>query len=166
MIWWNNNNFPTFFMMSGGLNKCFRYRFSRGCYMDSDSYVTCYCPEGYQGRRCESCAPGFEGNPMIPGDYCKPGKTSHCYLAFGVIYVFERYIFKEKDDLHKVIFFSSLSLAVSLLSNFQENKLSLLQAMSRFSNWQKNKEIWAWSWDVGFGVYSYSEGEGGGSCMR
>ena len=165
MIWWNNNNFPTFFMMSGGLNKCFRYRFSRGCYMDSDSYVTCYCPEGYQGRRCESCAPGFEGNPMIPGDYCKPGKTSHCYL--GVIYLYECYTFKEKDDLHKVIFFPWVfHLQSHSCRIFKRINCLFFKQCPGFIIEQKQRNLSLVVGRIGFGVCSFSEGEGGGSCMR
>lgn len=37
--------------------------------------MTCDCPPGYVGRRCEQCAAGYTGNPNIPGDSCRPG---HC----------------------------------------------------------------------------------------
>ena len=39
----------------------FIFRFSRDCYLDQDSQVTCRCPLGYQGRRCEQCSPGYLG---------------------------------------------------------------------------------------------------------
>ncbi|ELU12610.1 hypothetical protein CAPTEDRAFT_90300, partial [Capitella teleta] len=48
-------------------------QFANECYLETDGEVTCSgCPEGYTGRRCESCAPGYEGDPTIPGDFCKP----------------------------------------------------------------------------------------------
>ncbi|XP_065222037.1 basement membrane-specific heparan sulfate proteoglycan core protein isoform X4 [Planococcus citri] len=48
-------------------------QFGRTCYLDSsDRQLTCQCPPGYIGRRCERCAPGYSGNPLLPGDYCKP----------------------------------------------------------------------------------------------
>ena len=42
--------------------------------MDTDGQVTCNCQAGYQGRRCEICAEGYEGNPNIPDESCQPGK--------------------------------------------------------------------------------------------
>ena len=54
----------------------FRFRFSRDCYLDQqDNQVTCRCPMGYQGRRCEECSSGYSGNPLIPGQDCRPGKS-------------------------------------------------------------------------------------------
>ncbi|MCL4125574.1 UNVERIFIED_CONTAM: hypothetical protein GTU68_063769, partial [Idotea baltica] len=47
-------------------------QFSQSCYLDSDGQVTCNCERGYQGRRCEACADGYEGNPTVPGDSCQP----------------------------------------------------------------------------------------------
>eukprot|EP00094_Tigriopus_californicus_P007836 TCALIF_07546-PA protein Name:"Similar to Hspg2 Basement membrane-specific heparan sulfate proteoglycan core protein (Mus musculus)" AED:0.27 eAED:0.27 QI:67/0.56/0.38/1/0.8/0.76/26/0/2378 len=47
-------------------------QFGRECYLDNDREVTCRCPMGYEGRRCDQCAPGYNGNPTIPGDFCKP----------------------------------------------------------------------------------------------
>ena len=29
------------------------------CYLEADFQVTCSCPRGYQGRRCEQCSPGY-----------------------------------------------------------------------------------------------------------
>ncbi|XP_059170575.1 basement membrane-specific heparan sulfate proteoglycan core protein-like [Physella acuta] len=47
-------------------------QFSTDCILESDGQVTCTaCPAGHTGRRCERCAPGYQGNPMRPGDYCK-----------------------------------------------------------------------------------------------
>lgn len=50
------------------------FRFSRECYLDFDSQVTCRCPMGYEGRRCEQCSRGYMGNPQVPGESCRPGK--------------------------------------------------------------------------------------------
>ncbi|KAK6966048.1 basement membrane-specific heparan sulfate proteoglycan core protein, partial [Biomphalaria glabrata] len=47
-------------------------QFSSDCVLDRDRQVTCTaCPVGHEGRRCERCAPGYSGDPMSPGDYCK-----------------------------------------------------------------------------------------------
>uniref|UniRef100_A0A1B6EDX6 Basement membrane-specific heparan sulfate proteoglycan core protein n=1 Tax=Clastoptera arizonana TaxID=38151 RepID=A0A1B6EDX6_9HEMI len=46
-------------------------RFASTCSLGSDGSVTCDCQTGYQGRRCESCARGYTGNPLIPGDLCR-----------------------------------------------------------------------------------------------
>lgn len=35
--------------------------------------MTCDCPPAYTGRRCEQCAAGYTGNPLVPGDSCRPG---------------------------------------------------------------------------------------------
>ncbi|XP_034241184.1 basement membrane-specific heparan sulfate proteoglycan core protein-like isoform X2 [Thrips palmi] len=48
-------------------------QFARTCHLDTDGQVTCDCPQGYEGRRCEKCARGYQGNPFIPGDICRPG---------------------------------------------------------------------------------------------
>ncbi|XP_050453317.1 basement membrane-specific heparan sulfate proteoglycan core protein isoform X8 [Cataglyphis hispanica] len=47
-------------------------QFARTCHLGSDGQPTCDCPAGYVGRRCEQCAAGYQGNPLIPGDMCIP----------------------------------------------------------------------------------------------
>ncbi|XP_014478060.1 PREDICTED: basement membrane-specific heparan sulfate proteoglycan core protein isoform X5 [Dinoponera quadriceps] len=47
-------------------------QFARTCHLGSDGQPTCDCPAGYVGRRCEQCASGYQGNPLIPGDMCVP----------------------------------------------------------------------------------------------
>ncbi|XP_025082607.1 basement membrane-specific heparan sulfate proteoglycan core protein-like isoform X8 [Pomacea canaliculata] len=48
-------------------------QFSPTCILAPDRQVTCTaCPVGHTGRRCESCLPGYEGNPLQPGSFCKP----------------------------------------------------------------------------------------------
>ncbi|RUS87348.1 hypothetical protein EGW08_004890, partial [Elysia chlorotica] len=48
-------------------------QFSPTCFMDVDRQITCdACPRGYDGRRCERCAVGYEGNPSIPYQICRP----------------------------------------------------------------------------------------------
>ncbi|CAL1298847.1 unnamed protein product [Larinioides sclopetarius] len=47
-------------------------QFSPTCILDTDGQVTCdACPIGYEGRRCERCGPGYDGNPNIPGGSCR-----------------------------------------------------------------------------------------------
>ncbi|RUS82429.1 hypothetical protein EGW08_009817 [Elysia chlorotica] len=36
----------------------------------------CECQQGYSGRNCDTCAPGYYGNPLVPNDYCKPCECS------------------------------------------------------------------------------------------
>lgn len=45
-------------------------RFGRTCDLGSDLNPICHCPPGYVGLRCEKCAIGYHGNPLIPGDMC------------------------------------------------------------------------------------------------
>jgi len=52
---------------------CVASRFQAECSIESDGQLTCHnCPDAYTGRRCEQCAPGFEGNPLIRGEVCRP----------------------------------------------------------------------------------------------
>ncbi|XP_050331111.1 basement membrane-specific heparan sulfate proteoglycan core protein isoform X17 [Bactrocera neohumeralis] len=52
--------------------------FASGCQLSPDGDVTCNCLEGYTGRRCEICAAGYQGNPLIPGGSCHPIPESTC----------------------------------------------------------------------------------------
>ncbi|XP_078066136.1 laminin subunit beta-1 [Mustelus asterias] len=43
------------------------------CHADLDSnQIVCYCKTGYKGSRCDMCAPGYYGNPEVPGGRCWP----------------------------------------------------------------------------------------------
>ncbi|XP_052760298.1 basement membrane-specific heparan sulfate proteoglycan core protein-like isoform X2 [Mya arenaria] len=58
-------------------------QFSPTCELIRDSSnrgdVRCTaCPVGHTGLRCESCLPGYTGNPMKVGDYCKLGPDVNC----------------------------------------------------------------------------------------
>ncbi|XP_030079844.1 basement membrane-specific heparan sulfate proteoglycan core protein isoform X5 [Drosophila hydei] len=52
--------------------------FANGCKLSPDNDVICNCHEGYEGRRCESCAAGYQGNPLIPGGACHKTPESTC----------------------------------------------------------------------------------------
>ncbi|ENN77212.1 hypothetical protein YQE_06349, partial [Dendroctonus ponderosae] len=54
----------------------FTIKFARTCHLNTDGNVVCDCQPGYVGLRCEHCAPGFTGNPLQPGDTCRP--ASQC----------------------------------------------------------------------------------------
>ncbi|XP_034945971.1 basement membrane-specific heparan sulfate proteoglycan core protein isoform X4 [Chelonus insularis] len=45
-------------------------QFARTCRLGSDRQPICDCPPGYIGKRCEQCAAGYHGNPLITGDMC------------------------------------------------------------------------------------------------
>ncbi|XP_066580920.1 laminin subunit alpha-1 [Prorops nasuta] len=53
-------------------------RFSNTCIVREDNEAICHCKPGYSGKRCESCAYGYFGNPGIPGGKCVP---CNCNLA-------------------------------------------------------------------------------------
>ncbi|XP_008118175.2 laminin subunit alpha-1 isoform X1 [Anolis carolinensis] len=47
--------------------------FSPTCHLDSIGDVICdRCPPGYAGPKCERCANGFYGDPLVPGQSCVP----------------------------------------------------------------------------------------------
>ncbi|KAK0088927.1 hypothetical protein PV326_004677, partial [Microctonus aethiopoides] len=45
-------------------------QFARTCRLGSNQQPICDCPPGYAGERCQQCAQGYHGNPLIPGDMC------------------------------------------------------------------------------------------------
>ncbi|KAM7405195.1 hypothetical protein PAMP_012476 [Pampus punctatissimus] len=54
-------------------------RFSDTCFLDTDQQATCdACRLGYTGRRCEKCAPGYQGNPLQPNGKCVPYENPKC----------------------------------------------------------------------------------------
>uniref|UniRef100_A0A8D0C8K4 Laminin subunit alpha 3 n=1 Tax=Salvator merianae TaxID=96440 RepID=A0A8D0C8K4_SALMN len=44
--------------------------FATGC-VENGGDIQCFCKEGYTGLHCESCAPGYYGNPLKYGGYCQ-----------------------------------------------------------------------------------------------
>ncbi|XP_074843522.1 laminin subunit alpha-1 isoform X4 [Carettochelys insculpta] len=47
--------------------------FSPTCHMDNRGEVICdKCLPGYAGSRCERCANGYYGDPLVPGESCVP----------------------------------------------------------------------------------------------
>ncbi|KAH8235981.1 hypothetical protein KR032_011790, partial [Drosophila birchii] len=52
--------------------------FASGCQMNPDGDVVCSCHEGYTGRRCESCAAGYQGDPLVAGGGCRRIPDSTC----------------------------------------------------------------------------------------
>nr|XP_017095021.2 basement membrane-specific heparan sulfate proteoglycan core protein isoform X16 [Drosophila bipectinata] len=53
--------------------------YASGCQQRPDGDVLCNCHEGYTGRRCESCAAGYQGNPLI-GDPCRKIPETSCNM--------------------------------------------------------------------------------------
>jgi len=57
-------------------------RFVAECFQDTDGLITCKgCPPEYTGRTCSTCAPGYEGNPLIPGEVCRQGSPTSVLLT-------------------------------------------------------------------------------------
>ncbi|XP_046676227.1 laminin subunit alpha-1 isoform X3 [Homalodisca vitripennis] len=52
--------------------------FSPSCHAEADDYVCTQCPQGYFGRHCQECAPGYYGDPLTPGSSCQ-----HCNCGDG-----------------------------------------------------------------------------------
>ncbi|XP_007550697.1 laminin subunit alpha-3 isoform X2 [Poecilia formosa] len=55
--------------------------FAVACLDVSPGVVECLCKRGYSGARCERCAFGYYGNPMVPGDTCKPCSCADSSLS-------------------------------------------------------------------------------------
>ncbi|XP_076269824.1 terribly reduced optic lobes isoform X47 [Rhynchophorus ferrugineus] len=47
-------------------------QFANTCHLNYAGNIVCNCKEGYIGERCDRCAPGYSGNPLVIGDYCRP----------------------------------------------------------------------------------------------
>ncbi|GFO21134.1 laminin subunit alpha-3 [Plakobranchus ocellatus] len=51
--------------------------FATACTADALGYTeSCDCQPGYIGTLCEICSPGYYGDPMRQGEYCKPCECS------------------------------------------------------------------------------------------
>ncbi|XP_053667229.1 laminin subunit alpha [Anopheles marshallii] len=47
--------------------------FATSCEVSEDGYeIHCDCKPGYHGEKCQSCAPGYYGQPQVEGEFCKP----------------------------------------------------------------------------------------------
>ncbi|XP_069740233.1 laminin subunit alpha-5 isoform X2 [Narcine bancroftii] len=67
--------------------------FAKDC-VQRENDLQCLCKPGYAGSKCERCAPGYYGNPMVLGSQCRPcdcnGNTdsnmlfSTCHSLTGV----------------------------------------------------------------------------------
>ncbi|XP_041129698.1 basement membrane-specific heparan sulfate proteoglycan core protein-like isoform X5 [Polyodon spathula] len=52
-------------------------QFSLTCFLDTDGQPTCdNCPASYTGRRCERCAAGYSGNPLLGRSCSRNGNNN------------------------------------------------------------------------------------------
>ncbi|KAK2708492.1 hypothetical protein QYM36_014189 [Artemia franciscana] len=51
--------------------------FASSCSVSSNGLnIDCFCKPEYTGPYCETCSPGYFGQPMVAGDFCKPCNCS------------------------------------------------------------------------------------------
>ncbi|CAK1588065.1 unnamed protein product [Parnassius mnemosyne] len=53
-------------------------QFARTCSVGANGEVICDCFPGYEGPDCRYCSENYVGNPLVPGDSCKPKPSDNC----------------------------------------------------------------------------------------
>ncbi|CAD5115314.1 DgyrCDS4302 [Dimorphilus gyrociliatus] len=52
-----------------------------GCYLNEEDEVVCRCPEGYEGKNCNMCSTGYEGDPRLGKECTAIGQDRRCDQA-------------------------------------------------------------------------------------